>query len=165
MERIAIFIDNSNIFNGFKKYKIKADYQKLKQVIKGQRILERIFLYEGIVYPLSSEKKKWYDDLKKISGIEIKTTFDKITSGEINEKKVDIAIAIDMVSLGYEDGYDTAVLVSGDGDFAPAIAKVKELNKQVEIWGFKYSLANILKELVGKNHLFYLDDILGHIML
>ena len=33
MERIVIFIENSNIFKGFQKYGIQADYEKLKNII------------------------------------------------------------------------------------------------------------------------------------
>ena len=71
----------------------------------------------------------------------IKTSFDTIASSGAIEKKVDINIAIDIISLAYEDAYDMAVLISGDGDFVPVVKKVKELDKNVEVWAFKYSLA------------------------
>ena len=67
-ERIIIFIDNSNIFKGFKKYKVKVDYEKLKNVISQNRELQAIILYEGIIFPINPNKKKWYEDLKKNSG-------------------------------------------------------------------------------------------------
>jgi len=112
MQRIIIFIDNSNIFKGFRKYNVKADYEKLKNIITRDRNLQGIFLYEGVVYPMSPEKKKWYEDLSNRSGYVIKASFDKITFSETIEKKVDIKIAIDIISLAYENAYDTAVLVS-----------------------------------------------------
>ena len=136
MERITIFIDNSNIFQGFRKYNLKADYEKLKNIIIKGRKLQGIFLYEGVVYPMSPEKKKWYKDLSDKSGYVIKASFDKIAFNEAIEKKVDIKIAIDIISLAYENAYDTAVLVSGDGDFVPVIKKVKRLDKNLEIWAF-----------------------------
>ena len=37
-----------------------------------------------------------------------------------------------MVKLGYNDAYDTAILVSSDGDFVPAVLAVKELGKNIE---------------------------------
>jgi uncharacterized LabA/DUF88 family protein len=165
LERVMIFIDNSNIFKGFQKYNIKADYEKLKIIINKSRKLQNIFLYEGIVYPMSSEKKRWYDELGNRSGYVIKASFDKIASNGAVEKKIDINIAIDIVSLAYEDAYDTAVLVSGDGDFVPVIKKVNELNKKVEIWAFKYSLANIIKEELDQRNIHYLDDILNQLNL
>ena len=163
MERIIIFIDNSNIFKGFRKYNIKADYEKLKNIITRGRDLQGIFLYEGVVYPMSPEKKKWYEDLSNRSGYVIKASFDKIAFNGAIEKKIDIKIAIDIISLAYENVYDTAVLVSGDGDFVPVVKKVKELDKNVEVWAFRYSLANALKEEVEQGNINYLDDILSKI--
>lgn len=165
MERIIIFLDNSNIFNGFKKYNIKADYEKLKRIITKGRKLENIFLYEGVVYPISHEKKKWYEDLTNKSGYQIKASFDKITFDEAIEKKIDIQIAVDIISLAYENAFNTAVLVSGDGDFVPVIKKLKNLNKSVEIWAFRYSLANALKDNLEKGRIFYIDDVINEIRL
>jgi len=165
LERVVIFIDNSNIFQGFRKYDIKADYEKLKNVITNNRELHGIFLYEGVVYPMSPEKKKWYKALSKKSGYVIKASFDKIASSGAIEKKVDIKIAIDIISLAYENAYDTAVLVSGDGDFVPVVKKVKELDKDVEIWAFRYSLANALKKELGPENIYYIDDILSKIKM
>jgi uncharacterized LabA/DUF88 family protein len=165
MERITIFIDNSNIFKGFRKYDVKVDYEKLKNIITKGRELHGIFLYEGIVYPINPEKKKWYKDLSEKSGYLIKTSFDKIAFNDVFEKKIDIKIAIDVISLAYENAYDTAVLVSGDVDFVPVIKKVKELEKNVEVWAFGYSLANALKEELKGENLHYLDDILSRIKI
>lgn len=165
MERITIFIDNSNIFKGFQKYNIQADYEKLKTLITRGRKLGAIYLYEGVVYPMSQGKKSWYEQLSIRSGYEIKASFDKIVKSGAIEKKVDINIAIDIVSLAYEDAYDTAVLVTGDGDFLPVVKKVIGLDKNVEIWAFKYSLANALRESLVEDRIFYFDDILDEITL
>ncbi|MGB5913210.1 MAG: NYN domain-containing protein [Promethearchaeia archaeon] len=165
MEQIVVFIDNSNIFKGFRKYSIKADYEKLKNAITQRRKLNGIFLYEGVIYPMSPEKKKWYKDLSNKSGYVIKASFDKIAFNNAIEKKIDIKIAIDIISLAYEKAYDTAVLVSGDGDFVPVVKKVKKLNKKVELWAFRYSLANALKGEVEQENIYYLDDILSKIKM
>jgi uncharacterized LabA/DUF88 family protein len=163
--RVIVFIDNSNIFQGFRKFNVKVDYEKLKNAITRDRELCGIFLYEGVVYPMSPEKKKWYKELSKRSGYMIKASFDKIVSGGAIEKKVDIQIAIDMISFAYENAYDTAVLVSGDGDFVPVVKKIKGLDKKVELWAFKYSLANTLKEEIGREKVYYIDDILSKIKI
>ena len=165
MERIAIFIDNSNIFKGFQKYHVQADYEKLKSLITRRRKLEEIFLYEGVVYPMSPEKSNWYRELTKRSGYIVKASFDKMVTGGAIEKKVDINIAIDIISLAYENAYDTAVLVSGDGDFLPVVKKAKKLDKNIEIWAFRYSLANVLREELKQEEIFFIDDILSKIKL
>lgn len=53
------------------------------------------------------------------------------------EKGVDITIAADMLKFAYSDSYDTAVLISGDGDFASAVEGVQNLGKHVENAYFK----------------------------
>ncbi|MFX1502634.1 MAG: NYN domain-containing protein, partial [Promethearchaeota archaeon] len=116
-------------------------------------------------YPMSHEKKRWYSDLSNKSGYVIKASFDKMAINDTFEKKVDIKIAVDMVSLAYENKYDIAILVSGDGDFVPVIKKIKDLDKSVELWAFKYSLANTLKEQIELSKIFYLDDILDKIKM
>ena len=160
-----VFIDNSNIFKGFARYKIKADYDKLKKIIMRGRNLSEIRLYEGVVYPIDPKKKKWYNDLKNISGYSVKTTFDKRIKKEAIEKKIDVKLAIDVIAKAYEDKFDTAVIVSGDGDFLPVIKKLMKLNKNVEIWAFKYSLAKTIERTVPKENLFYLEDILSKIRM
>jgi len=89
----------------------------------------------------------------------IKASFDKIAFKDAIEKKVDIKIAVDIISLAYENAYDMAVLVSGDGDFVPVVKKVKELDKNLEVWAFRYSLANALKEELEDENINYFDDI------
>ena len=43
------------------------------------------------------------------------------------------------------------------------VRKLKKLGKNVEIWAFKYSLANVLKEEVGNKNTYYLDEILNEL--
>jgi uncharacterized LabA/DUF88 family protein len=48
------------------------------------------------------------------------------------EKGVDVALAVDMLTGAFEDRYDTAVLVSSVGDFKPAVEAVRRYGKRVE---------------------------------
>ena len=49
------------------------------------------------------------------------------------EKGVDMRIGIDLLVGASRNLYDTAVLVSGDGDLTEAVRAVKELGKHVEL--------------------------------
>ncbi|MFH0904415.1 MAG: NYN domain-containing protein, partial [Methanobacteriota archaeon] len=53
-------------------------------------------------------------------------------NGVYVEKGVDIYLAVDMLRYAFDDTYDTAILVSGDGDFASAVSAVRDLGKHVE---------------------------------
>lgn len=48
------------------------------------------------------------------------------------EKGVDVLMAIDMLKYAFHDTYDTAVIVTGDGDFAAAVSAIKDQGKHVE---------------------------------
>lgn len=47
------------------------------------------------------------------------------------EKAVDVQIAVDMVMLAVASEFDTAYLLSADGDFTPAVEAVQKLGKKV----------------------------------
>ena len=49
------------------------------------------------------------------------------------EKGIDIQIAVDMLQLAFNKAYDTAILVSGDGDFASVVQAVKGFGRRVEV--------------------------------
>ena len=48
-------------------------------------------------------------------------------------KGVDIALATDMLSNAYNNNFDVAVLVAGDGDYIPLVSEVKRPGKVVYI--------------------------------
>jgi len=49
------------------------------------------------------------------------------------EKMTDINIAVEMISDSISDAFDTAILISADGDLVPVIKLVKKLNKNKRI--------------------------------
>ena len=51
------------------------------------------------------------------------------------EKGVDVRLATDLILL--KDIYDTAIIVSGDGDYIPAVAAIKSFGKSVVTVSFK----------------------------
>jgi uncharacterized LabA/DUF88 family protein len=48
-------------------------------------------------------------------------------------KGLDIALASDMLSHGFRNNYDVAVLFGGDGDYIPLVEEVKRLGKLVYV--------------------------------
>jgi uncharacterized LabA/DUF88 family protein len=57
----------------------------------------------------------------------------KKTKQDQKAKGVDIALAKDFLSNAYNDNYDVAVLVAGDGDYIPLVEEVKRLGKVVYV--------------------------------
>lgn len=70
----------------------------------------------------------------------------------------DIHLSVDMLSLAYENAYDTAIVISGDGDFEPLIKKVKKLGKRVENAYFSSSRSDALKSICDSS--IRLDDLI-----
>ena len=48
------------------------------------------------------------------------------------EKGIDILLATDMLSQAYFHSYDSLILISGDGDYAPVLEEIKKMGKRVE---------------------------------
>lgn len=47
------------------------------------------------------------------------------------EKRVDVSIAVDMVSMAINQEYDAAYLLSADGDYVPAVEAVRSTDRKV----------------------------------
>ena len=78
------------------------------------------------------------------------------------EKGVDIMVATDLLKFAWDDLYDVAILVSGDGDFAYAVETVKNMGKHVEIAAFTPNLSQELAAAADDRHFFtpdYFSDI------
>ena len=165
LENVIIFIDNSNLFHSFQSLNFHCDYSKLKTIITGNRCLIEANLYTGLMYPVREKEKAWFNSLYKM-GYTVKTRAIKVTpNGKKIEKRIDVLMAVDIISSAYEKIVDTIIIVSGDSDFVPVVKKLIELKKNVEIWSFKKLLSRQLKEILKPTQIFFLDDFLDKIKL
>jgi uncharacterized LabA/DUF88 family protein len=60
-------------------------------------------------------------------------------------------MAVDMVDGSADNAFDVAVLVSGDGDFVPAVRSVQRRNKEVHNVYFDGSSSRSLKDHCNKS--------------
>lgn len=161
-ERVMIFIDNWNITRNFQNLNIDCDYKKFLSKITKNRKLVMTCLYMGVKKPISKKDAIYLKYLKKV-GIKPIVRAVKLSKGKIVEKRIDVLIAVDMIYNGCLNKFDKAILVSGDSDFLPAVVKLREMKKEVELWSFKSSLSQLLSNYLGKKRVFYIDDILDKI--
>jgi hypothetical protein len=56
-------------------------------------------------------------------------------------KGVDISLATDVLSNAYQDNFDIAVLLTGDGDYVPLIREVQRVGKSVYVAAFNSGLS------------------------
>jgi uncharacterized LabA/DUF88 family protein len=156
-ERVSIFIDGSNLYYSLNDLGVsKIDFNKLAQMLKKDRLLVSVYYYNAPLDISVDAKKYWdqqkfFDALRRIPGFNVvlaRLRKHKKDDGtyKFEVKGDDIYLAVDLVSGAYEDLYDTALIVSGDEDFVPAIRKVQKLGKKVENIFFCSTSSNYLKK-------------------
>jgi len=155
-ERVSIFIDGSNLYNSLKAIKEKIDFEKLISSLTGKRKLITAFYYIASLDINHNKDKYWehqrfLENLRKIPNFKVvlcrmkkhkknKKDFDFEVKGD------DVCLTIDLISGAYENLYDTAVIISGDEDFVPAVKKIQTLGKKAEDAYFLSSSSDYLRQ-------------------
>ena len=139
-QRIAVFVDVQNMFYSAKLlHQSKVDYGKLPREIVGNRQLVRAIAY--IVHKPDVNQTAFHDALTRF-GYELKIKELKLRPDNTAKGSWDLGIAIDSLLLAPK--IDTAVLVTGDGDFVPLVEALKGQGCRVEIVSFERSTASEL---------------------
>ncbi len=127
--RVAIFIDGSNLFYAAMQLSMEIDYTKLLcRLTAGSRLL-RSFFYTGV--DRTNEKQQGFLLWMRRNGYRV-VAKDLVQLPDGSKKaNLDVEIAVDMMSL--VGAYDTAILVSGDGDLAYAVDAVSYRGARVEV--------------------------------
>ncbi|CAN1208635.1 NYN domain-containing protein [Tumidithrix helvetica PCC 7403] len=127
--RIAIFIDGSNLFYAALQLGIEIDYTKLLwRLTEGSRLL-RAFFYTGV--DRTNEKQQGFLLWMRRNGYRvISKELVQLPDGS-KKANLDVEIAVDMMAL--VGSYDTAILVSGDGDLAYAVDATSYRGVRVEV--------------------------------
>lgn len=153
LERIMIFIDGGYIRKIFidlfdddniDYWKIRNDLQKWYNQISYNPYranLIRAYYYDGITDESDEEytqQRKYFDELKEEC-----VFFDvclaeavKLEDRRYRQKGVDVLMAIDSLTMAYQDIYDSGLFLLGDRDFIPLIEAVKGTGKKT--YGFLY---------------------------
>ncbi len=153
LPRVAVFIDGSNLYHSLDENCKRFDLDfaaSAAKLCKG-RPLFRTYYYNVLRDPERNQQA--YQDQQKFLGalynvpyLEVRLGGAKMRGDVAVEKGIDIMVATDMLQLGWDNRYDAAILVSGDGDFAYAAQAVKNMGKHVEIAAFP---ANLARELAN----------------
>lgn len=158
--RLAIFIDGSNLYNGMRDNlsSTRVNLQELVKQLSGNRQIFRIYYYNA---PLTDDyendlregQQRFFESLRRIPYVTVRLgRLHRRHDGTLVEKGIDVAIAVESLSLAYENAYDTAILVSGDGDYVQLVEAIKRKGKHVECAMFKNQSAGVLIEFVDVFH-------------
>jgi uncharacterized LabA/DUF88 family protein len=156
--RAAVFIDGAYLTKildvDFGKPKI--DLAKFSDVLCGGYERLRTYYYNCMPYqscpPTEDERRrfaamdKFIYTLKKLPRFEVKLGRLGCVGGEFVQKRVDIALAVDLVRLSCEKMISKAVIVTGDSDFVPAIESAKDAGVLAVLY---YSESSVHDELLS----------------
>jgi uncharacterized LabA/DUF88 family protein len=131
--KIAIFIDGNNLFHAARSVGVEIDYAKFLSFHRDGAPLLRAFFYTGV--DEKAERQQGFLLWMRRNGYRVVEKELKTYADGTKKANLDVEIAVDMLSLA--DKYDTAVLVSGDEDFAYAINAVAYKGVRVELAGFR----------------------------
>ena len=131
--RVAIFIDGNNLFHAARSAGVEIDYAKLLNFLRGESPLLRAFFYTGV--DERAERQQGFLLWMRRNGYRVVQKELKTFPDGTKKANLDVEIAVDMLSL--VGNYDTAILVSGDEDFAYAINVIAYKGVRVEVCGFR----------------------------
>jgi uncharacterized LabA/DUF88 family protein len=159
-DRVAIFIDGSNLYHAlrdnYKRYDL--NFAEFARKLCGERRLFRIYYYNILQDQAQRpdgyrEQQEFLDALRKTPYLEVRLGRTKLQQGVPVEKGVDIMLATDLLHYAWKGLYDTAILVSGDADFAYALQTVKNMGKHVEVAYFESNVSKDLLVVADYQHL------------
>jgi len=158
-DRVAIFIDGSNLYHALKSNFRRNDlnFTEFAKKLCGPRRLFRTYYYNVLQDPSqrpdgSREQQEFLDILRKTPYLEVRLGTMKMAQGLPVEKGIDIMLASDLLYFAWNNFYDVAVLVSGDADFAYALQSVKNMGKHVEVAYFESGISKDLLDAADNRH-------------
>ena len=146
--KVAIFIDGSNLYHSLEENckRSDLDFAAFSNKLCKGRPLFRTYYY-NVLRDQERNPQAYQDQQKFLSALystpylDVRLGTSKVRGDVVVEKGIDIMVATDLLRFAWEDLYDVAILVSGDGDFSYAVQAVKDLGKHVEIAAFTSNLS------------------------
>jgi len=151
--RIAVFVDHENLAIGarnLRKGKFQIDMVLRRLLEKGRIVFKRAYGDWG----------KYRESVREFHkhGVVLVDIPQSKVSGK---NSADIHMVVDALDLCYQKSHiDIFALLSGDSDFSPVVAKLKENDKRVIGVGIKNSTSDLL---IGScDEFIYYDDLVRH---
>ena len=134
-EKLALFIDGSNLFATAKALNFDIDYKRLRSFFAEKGILLRANYYTALLEDQEYSPLRPLVDWLDYNGYTLVTKPTKEFTDSRGEKKIkgnmDMELAIDM--MGMAEHVDHMVLFSGDGDFRRLVEAVQRKGVRVTV--------------------------------
>ena len=134
-ERVALFIDGSNLYAAARALNFDIDYKRLLAVFSDKCRLVRAFYYTAMVEDQEYSPIRPLVDWLDYNGYTMVTKPTKEFTDSAGRRKIkgnmDIELAIDVMEMA--DKLDHVVLFSGDGDFRRLVDAVQRKGCRVSV--------------------------------
>ncbi len=134
-ERLALFIDGSNLYAAAKALGFDIDYKKLRSEFVSRGKLVRAFYYTALLEDQEYSPIRPLVDWLDYNGFTMVTKPAKEFTDSTGRRKIkgnmDIELAVDAMEMA--DRIDHMVLFSGDGDFRPLVELVQRKGVRVSV--------------------------------
>lgn len=145
--KVYVFIDGENLFYAQQSLGWRISYAKLMKYFQQEcGLTVKCFIYKGI--DENNVKQKVFLDMLDINGYILRTKVVKVIKDETGKNfwkgNLDIELALEAVE--FKDKFDTAILISGDSDFAVLLEKLKKAGKRVIVMSTR---GRVAKELLN----------------
>lgn len=142
-ERAIAFIDEANLARQANHLGIEIDYHSLISYLKKEYNLIRAYLYTGS--DLSQPRINNFVYMIKRAGYRVVHHRTPQRSDGSIKANLDVHLAVDMVSLS--EFYDIGILISGDGDFAPALDAISRKGVRVDVISLEEHTSSVILDL------------------
>jgi uncharacterized LabA/DUF88 family protein len=142
-KNVAVFVDVANIFYAAKAAGADIDYVTLLKAAVSGRDFVRAYAYTGLD-PENENQRNFHSFLARHGYKVVSKDIRKYGDGKV-KANLDIELVVDMMKTARN--LDVAIVVSGDGDFAPAIRAVQEMGVRVEVISFRGNTSSDLIEV------------------
>ncbi|HEX2800827.1 MAG TPA: NYN domain-containing protein [Phenylobacterium sp.] len=134
-DRIALFIDGSNLHSAAKNLGFDVDYRKLLEEFRKRGVLIRAYYYTALVEDEDYSPIRPLVDWLDYNGYSLVTKTARQYTDSQGRKRwrgdMDVEIAVDMMEMS--TSADHMVLFSGDGDFRTLVAAVQRRGARVTV--------------------------------
>ncbi len=130
-QRVGVFVDVSNLYYSARHYSARVNFENLLKAAVAGRKLIRAIAY--VVRAENPDEENFFQALDKI-GFEVKEKELQVFAGGRKKADWDVGIVMDMIKMS--SNLDVLVLVSGDGDYIPALTYLQNHGNLVETMSF-----------------------------
>ncbi|MEK7535303.1 MAG: NYN domain-containing protein [Patescibacteria group bacterium] len=148
-KKTGLFIDDSNLYHGYKKYHWRIDLRKLKALLETHSDLKFINYHIGI--PAKSDEsfkgtENYLEKLKEVVTLRTKPLkYTRVGNKIIKKADVDVEIVLDVVRS--IDELDVVIVMTGDSDYLELKNYVTQDKRKVILFmGYEENMAWELRQ-------------------